>query len=102
MSATRKSSGRIVRLQLLLAAEHVDGHEADADANRDVGDVECRPAVIAPAPLHVGVDEIDDVRVADAVDEVAESTAQNEGQPPSKRPLVRRETAVERNDERDG
>src|SRR5258708_15173733 len=102
MSAIRKSSGRIARLELLLAAEHVEGHETDADADRDVGDVEGRPAVIAPAPFHVGVNKIDDVRVTDAIDEVTECAAEHEREPPAQRPLMGSKTAVEGYDERDG
>jgi hypothetical protein len=49
----------------------------------------------------MGVDEIDDVRVADAIHEVAERAAEDERKAPLEGALVRREAAVERHDERD-
>src|SRR5262249_8589500 len=48
------------------------------------------------------VDEVDDVRVADAIDEVAESAAEDEWKAPPEGALARGEPAVERDDERDG
>src|SRR5262245_30423169 len=85
-----------------LTPEHIDGNEAHPDADGDVGDVERRPAVIPSAPRHVRVDEVDDVRVADAIDEIAERAAEHERKTPLERELVRRKTPVKREDERDG
>src|SRR5260370_4121425 len=102
MSKNRNSSGRMGALRLLWSAEHVDGHETYADADGDVGDVARRQAVVLAAPLHVRVDEVDDVRVADAIHEVAESAPEDEGQAPPEGLLVRGEPPVERHDERDG
>ena len=52
-------------------------------------------------PVRLVVDEVDDVVVLDAVDQVAERAAEHEREAPPERPLPRRELAVERDDEQD-
>ena len=85
-----------------LAGEHVDGHQPDADADRDVGHVERRPVVGRVLEDDVGVDEVDDVPVADAIEHVPERAAEHEREAPPERALARLKTPVERHDERDG
>ena len=48
-----------------------------------------------------GVDEVDDVPVADAIEHVAERAAEDERKPPLERALARLQAPVERHDERD-
>ncbi len=69
--------------------EHVDGHQADAHANGDVGDVERRPVVVTALPGHVKIDEVDDPSVANAIEDVAKRAAQNERQAPFEGALFR-------------
>src|SRR5690606_7073242 len=55
-----------------------------ADADRAVGDVEGRPVPAA----QMEVEKIDDVAVDQAVDDVADCTAENQRQRPAEQPLT--------------
>src|SRR6266513_3240342 len=65
---------RVDRLALL----HVEEEQPDADADGRVGHVERGPVVGLAAPVHVDVEEIDDVAEAEAVDEVADGAAEDQ------------------------
>ena len=86
-----------------VAAKKVDGQEGDAGADGDVRDVERRPVKLSPARAEsdVQLDEVDDGRVANAIDEVAERPAEDERKPPSRRGAIGVETAVGAGDEHD-
>ena len=61
---------------MLLGAEDFDEEQAGSDADAAVGYVEVGPVVVDDADF----EKIDDVVVADAVVEVAEGSAEDEGE----------------------
>jgi hypothetical protein len=81
--------------------EHVDRHQPDPDADRDVGHVERGPVVRDAAPQHVAVDEVDDEPVPDAIDQVAQGAAEHEREAPAEGDLRGVQTPVQRHDEDD-
>ena len=82
----------------LLVAEHVEEEQADADADRRVGDVERRPVVAGDGE----VEEVDDVAEADAVEQVADGAAEDQRQADLEpHALVRGAQRVGRDDQED-
>src|SRR5262245_55812049 len=54
----------------------MEEHDDGADGDEGVGDIECWPVVVTP----VEVQEVDDGALGDAVDEVADGTAEDAGE----------------------
>src|SRR3954469_24232838 len=62
--------------------EAFDDEERGAEGDCRVGDVECRPM----PGTGVKVEEIDDLAITQAIDQVAERTAEDEGEPAAQQP----------------
>src|SRR5262245_45016375 len=67
-------------------AEHIENHERYADVNGGIGHIES-PEVPAAT---VEVEEVEHVAVEDAIDQVADRTANHERQPEPSQPLLGR------------
>ena len=74
---TVSAAGQLLRVsQVGLGAEDFEEEEAGSDDDGGVGYVEVGPVVVDDADF----EEVDDVAVADAVVEVAEGSAEDEGE----------------------
>jgi len=71
---------------MLVKAVERDG---DADGYETVGDIECRPVIVAP----VDIEEIDNFTVEDPVDEIADGAAKDKGERDDQSPFTIRQPA---------
>ncbi len=98
-----------------LGRNHVNSHQSNSDANRDIRNIECRPifdhdpvaedsmdnGVHRSNPIRSILDEVDHTGPHNPVHKVAQGTPQDQRQAPFERPLVLVQLAVERHDEKD-
>src|SRR6202142_4541714 len=81
-----------------LAREHVDRHQPHPDTDGDVGDIERGPVALGALEENMGVDEVDDLPIANAVEDVPQRPAEDERKAPLQRALAWKEPPVERHD----